>query len=201
MTLTHAQLLDAVRAAGHGRESFTCADIRQQLGLSTGDKKQMNRFYSRFRALQNDPASQIEKLASNCYRLRVVASDPPAAEQRLEAAAPHGDPPSARTDDLVELISSGADEPPGLAIHMAESISPPASEPSPEPSALAAQALVQVAAIDAPPMEMEEAATADAATPPPAVHAPKPRAQWLSRMASFFGRRASKSDVGVAVGA
>jgi hypothetical protein len=75
MKLTQQQLMQAVRAAGAGRESFTCADVREQLGLSAKDRQKANQFYRAFRALQAEASDEIEKLATNCYRLR-----PPAPE-------------------------------------------------------------------------------------------------------------------------
>src|SRR5687768_3315610 len=117
MTLTHAQLLDAVRAAGRDRESFTCADVRQQLGLSTADRKQMNRFYKLFGALQKDAANQIEKLGSNCYRVRVTSAAPcvvdaPVAEvvqvpsEPAIAAVLEAVPPSvARSEPVLEAAA------------------------------------------------------------------------------------------------
>jgi hypothetical protein len=166
MTLTHANLLDAVRAASRDRESFTCADVRQQLGLSTGDRKQLNRFYSRFRALQKDAANEIEKLGKDAYRLRVTAAEAPVA---LEVAPEQSEQVVVRTPEVsVEVQQAVA----ALRTH--------------EPA-----------------VEALHVSAADAGAPAVSVApASKPRAPWLSRMASFFGRR-PKHDVatGVAVGA
>jgi hypothetical protein len=176
MTLTHAQLLDAVRAAGRDRESFTCADVRQQLGLSTGDRKLMNRFYKLFGALQKDAASQIEKLGNNCYRLRASSATPGA-----------------------ELAQAS---PPAIAVVL-EAVPPQleASEPVFEAAAeILPPAVVRTPRVEASPSVREPAHVALApARPTPAS---KPRVQWLSRMLNFF-RRGDKSAVssGIAVGA
>jgi hypothetical protein len=69
MTFTHEELLSAVREAGRDRESFTCADVRGCLGLSTKDRRQLSRFHAQFRAFQKQAGDEIEKVANNCYRL------------------------------------------------------------------------------------------------------------------------------------
>jgi hypothetical protein len=194
MTLTHAQLMDAVRAAGRDRESFTCADVRQQLGLSTADRVQMNRFYKRFSALQKSATDEIEKLGNNCYRLlRVSVVEAPA----VEAPAVDGPVVQAHVVEapVVEapVAHAAAVESPFVAALIAEipDVEPPATV---EP----------VQRLEAAPVVLAQAVAEDAVDAQPAVSTPppaKPRAQWLSRMASFFSRRPSKSDVGVAVGA
>jgi hypothetical protein len=200
MTLTHAKLLDAVRAAGRDRASFTCADVRQQLGLSTHDKKQLNRFYSLFRALQKDAANEVEKLANNSYRLRAAAApaSSPAAEP-LQVQSE--DPALPRLDDTLEVVSgelqvvSGAElaevaAPPEQASQLAQvlQVSAESSEPEVAPPALLEPIVAEL---------VHEAPVAVAP-------ASKPRPQWLTRMARFFGRRPSaKNDAAasVAVGA
>lgn len=69
MKFTEQQLLQAARAVGLGRESFSTAELREQLGVSTKDQKKLNQFYRSFRALQS-AEGEIEKLGPNCYRLR-----------------------------------------------------------------------------------------------------------------------------------
>ncbi len=71
MKFTQQQLLQAARAVGLGRESFTTAELREQLKVSTKDSQKLNQFYRAFRALQSADESEIEKLGPNCYRLRV----------------------------------------------------------------------------------------------------------------------------------
>lgn len=236
MTLTHAKLLDAVRAAGRDRDSFTCADVRQQLGLSTADRKQLNRFYSRFRALQQDAASEIEKLGNNCYRLRA-----PAVAPLGEAAAPAAEKAEARADSALNGTDLSAAEPAPngtevAAVPAPDAFEPPLAEPAPkgiEVTLLAESARsatemtvllepapsgIELVAL-APPLPSaagvqpcsrqadEVSARSPAADASPALEparpAPKPRPQWLSRMASFFSRRGNKGEVtsGVAVGA
>jgi hypothetical protein len=177
MTLTHANLLDAVRAAGRDRESFTCADVRQQLGLSTGDRKQLSRFYGRFRALQKDAANEIEKLGKDAYRLRVTAAEPPVA---LEAAPQQSEQGVVRTPEVAV---------PEVAVQLHEAVAAlRAHEPDFESLHV---------------VESLHVSGADAGEPAASVApASKPRAPWLSRMASFFSRR-PKNEVasGVAVGA
>jgi hypothetical protein len=130
MTLTHAKLLDAVRAAGRDRESFTCADVRQQLGLSTGDRKQLSRFYSRFRALQKDAANEIEKLGKDAYRVRVTAAEPPAAVA-VEAAPQQSEQLVARAPEVAvevqEAVAALRAHEPDESVH---SSVPDADEPA-----------------------------------------------------------------------
>src|SRR5262245_53446881 len=80
MMFTHEQLLKAVRKAGRNGEPFTCAAVRDCLGLSTRDRKQLNRFYSDFRALQKAAPEVFEKVGKNAYQLRVEASEPVISE-------------------------------------------------------------------------------------------------------------------------
>jgi hypothetical protein len=75
MMFTHEQLLKAVRKAGRHGQQFTCASVRESLGLSTRDKKQLNRFYAEFRALQKSAPEVFEKLGKNAYRLTAVPSE------------------------------------------------------------------------------------------------------------------------------
>lgn len=179
MTLTHAQLMDAIRAAGHDQRSFTCADVRQHLGLATQDKKQLNRFYSRFRALQKDAANQIEKLGSNCYQLRSSALAQPISTQRSEAEWENDDTSVLTCDDLVEVVAMDVDVartaqtlelPPPPPAHVINCVdlddtNDTSSEPAAEPSA-------------------------------PAIALPvaKVRSEWFSKMARFFGRRTSQGS-------
>lgn len=71
MKFTQQRLLEAARAVGRGRESFTTAELREQLGVSTKDSQKLNQFRRGFRALQSEAESEIEKLGPNSYRLRV----------------------------------------------------------------------------------------------------------------------------------
>ncbi len=200
MMLTHAQLLDAVRAAGRDRESFTCADVRQQLGLATQDRQQLNRFYSRFRALQKDATTPIEKLGSNCYRLRATATEAPAAAPSLDVALTQDDEPSVpaleQADEMVtrnEMVTRDLAAP-SSAADVAEcsleaaALAPSSVEPGEVISAQARNDVEPFCAQDSQAGERETTAQ------PPVAHVPKPRGEWLNRMARFFGRRPSKSD-------
>src|SRR5262245_55682288 len=79
MKPTHEQLLQAVREAGRGRDSFTCADVRAQLGVVTKDRAKLNQFYRSFRAFSAAHAAEIEKVGTNCYRL--LTQEPELAER------------------------------------------------------------------------------------------------------------------------
>lgn len=198
MTLTHAKLLDAVRAAGRDRESFTCADVRQQLGLSTGDRKQLSRFYSRFRALQKAAADEIEKLGKDAYRLRVTLAEPAVAVE----AAPEP------IEQLAVLTREVAVE---AVIARALEVASPAEDVARQQVQVDADSLARADAHEAvatllaqePDAESVRVSAADAGEPAVTLAAAsKPRAPWLSRMVSFFSRR-PKNDVasGVAVSA
>jgi hypothetical protein len=75
MMFSHEQLLKAVRKAGHNGQPFTCSAVRDCLGLSTRDKKQLNRFYSDFRTFQKAAPEVFEKVGKNAYQLKSAASE------------------------------------------------------------------------------------------------------------------------------
>lgn len=191
MTLTHAKLLDAVRAAGRDRESFTCADVRQQLGLSTADRKQLSRFYSRFRALQKDAANEVEKLGKDAYRLRPVAEAAPQPSEQQAVLTPQVAVEAAVACALE--VSSSVEEV-ALQPVQASAVSPAGTDTHESVATLCEQV---------PDVAVLEVSAADTGAPAVALaSASKPRAPWLSRMISFFSRR-PKHDVapGVAVSA
>jgi len=101
MTLTHEALLAAVRDAGRDGQPFSCADVRQRLDLSTGDRQQLSQFHRRFRTFQRAAQGELEKLGTNSYRLRVASVGADASRERepevaspqvLEASAPVCEP-------------------------------------------------------------------------------------------------------------
>jgi hypothetical protein len=83
MMFTHEQLLKAVRKAGRNGQPFTCAGVRDCLGLSTRDKKQLNRFYSEFRTFQKAAPEVFEKVGKNAYRLTPISELPEPLPQAL----------------------------------------------------------------------------------------------------------------------
>jgi len=89
MTLTHEALLAAVRDAGRDGQPFSCADIRQRLDLSTGDRQQLSQFHRRFRTFQKAAQGELEKLGTNSYRLRTANVGMDVSSERLpEVASP-----------------------------------------------------------------------------------------------------------------
>lgn len=85
MMFTHEQLLKAVKKAGRNGQPFTCAAVRESLGLSTRDKKQLSRFHTEFRALLRSAPEVFEKVGKNAYQLKLVAApEQPAALEVIE---------------------------------------------------------------------------------------------------------------------
>jgi hypothetical protein len=70
MKFTHQELLQAVRTAAQGHESFTSADVRKQLGVETRDKRALGQFQQSFRNFRKTLGTDLEKLSNNRYRLR-----------------------------------------------------------------------------------------------------------------------------------
>ena len=83
MKFTDQELLAAVHEAGRGRESFTCADVRKQLRVSTKDRRKLSQFHRAFQSFQKGAVEDLEKLGNNCYRLRVQTQVEPV---EIEAA-------------------------------------------------------------------------------------------------------------------
>jgi hypothetical protein len=112
MKFTQQELLQAVRTAAEGHESFTSADVRKQLGLETRDKRELSQFQHSFRNFRKTLGADLEKLSNNRYRLREGAS---------EAALPVsvGDAPHASEIDVV--APSEACEQVGLSLAAAPS--------------------------------------------------------------------------------
>ena len=99
MMFTHEQLLKAVRKAGRDGQPFTCAAVRECLGVSTRDKKQLSRFHTEFRNLLRVAPEVFEKVGKNSYQL--VAAPAVAAAEPVPAAL----------EESVELESVAAEQP------------------------------------------------------------------------------------------
>jgi hypothetical protein len=138
MKPTHEELLQAVREVGRSGETFTCAALRQQLGVSTQDRRKLSQFHRSFRAFQDAAGDVIEKVGPNCYRLmepreEAVASREPAAEAAepvqssaaIEASAPAASLPPELTAPATEPAAAAA-EPAAAAAEPAEPAAPPA---------------------------------------------------------------------------
>lgn len=80
---TQEELLNALHEAGADGKPFTLSAVRARLGLSGGDKHELDRFRRRVRSLQKAPDSRLERVGNSSYRLRPAAANP---EPQLQAA-------------------------------------------------------------------------------------------------------------------
>ncbi|HKP62320.1 MAG TPA: hypothetical protein VJV78_36555 [Polyangiales bacterium] len=196
MTFTHEQLLKAVRKAGRNGEPFTCAAVRDCLGLSTRDRKQLNRFYSDFRALQKAAPEVFEKVGKNAYQLKVEKSEPEISEL----------PEPVETERMVCIEIEIEPEPAAEPI-AADSSVQTATLPEPEelgfaetaPELESLEMPLQLIEVDFDVNQLEVAPVNETqrveelirkdAPPPPAPRGWLGRSQWLGRrVAEFFGR-------------
>lgn len=69
MTFTDEQLWAAVRSAGRDGQSFTCATVRDVLGMSSKKRHELAQFRDRFRAFRLTAGEGIEKVGKSAYRL------------------------------------------------------------------------------------------------------------------------------------
>jgi hypothetical protein len=70
MTFTHVEILDAVRIAGRDGQVFGCAAVREQLQVSTRNRRELSKFHRRFKAFQNAAPDEIQRVGNNLYRLK-----------------------------------------------------------------------------------------------------------------------------------
>jgi hypothetical protein len=211
MMFTQEQLLTAVRKAGGNGQAFTCAAVRDCLGLSTRDKKQLNRFYAEFRAFQKAAPEVFEKVGKNAYRLTAI-TEAPEPEPVAEAL------PSEAVEDVGELVCVEIEiEPEPVAADDAAAvphvaISVPAelgftsrdsselgfAESAPDLQCLELPLQLIEVELDGDPQQtapvsetqrVEELIRKDAPQPPPLRGGWLGRSQWLGRrVAEFFGR-------------
>jgi len=69
VTFTDEQLWAAVRSAGRDGQSFTCATVRDGLGMSSKKRHDLAQFRDRFRAFRLTAGPSIEKVGKSAYRL------------------------------------------------------------------------------------------------------------------------------------
>lgn len=77
MTFSDEQLWAAVRSVGSDGQSFTCATVRESLGLSTSKRHELAQFRDRFRAFRLTAGPEIEKVGKSAYRLKPTAAEAP----------------------------------------------------------------------------------------------------------------------------
>ena len=97
MTLTDEQLWAAVHSAGRDGQSFTCATLRECLGMSSKKRHELAQFRDRFRSFRLAAGEGIEKVGKTAYRLKVAeatAAETPVAEAPVAEAA---------TENLIEF--------------------------------------------------------------------------------------------------
>jgi hypothetical protein len=69
VTFTDEQLWAAVRSAGRDGQSFTCATVREVLGMSSNKRHELAQFRDRFRAFRLTAGEGIAKVGKSAYRL------------------------------------------------------------------------------------------------------------------------------------
>lgn len=74
MTFTDEQLWAAVRSAGGEGQSFTCATLREQMGVTSTKRNDLQQFRDRFRAFRLAAGEEIEKVGKSAYRLKPAAA-------------------------------------------------------------------------------------------------------------------------------
>jgi hypothetical protein len=91
VTFTDEQLWTAVRSVGSDGQSFTCATVREFLGVATKQRHELAQFRDRFRAFRLAAGGEIVKAGKSAYRLKPTAAEAasevaPAVEAAPEAA-------------------------------------------------------------------------------------------------------------------
>lgn len=77
MTFSDEQLWAAVRSVGSDGQSFTCATVRESLGLSTTKRHELAQFRDRFRSFRLAAGHEIQKVGKTAYRLKPTAAEAP----------------------------------------------------------------------------------------------------------------------------
>ncbi|MET0390346.1 MAG: hypothetical protein ABW321_30520 [Polyangiales bacterium] len=80
MTFTHEEMLNAVRKAGENGQAFSCAAVRDQLNVSTRNRRELSKFHRRFKTFQDEAPNEIEKIGNNTYRLKSAVAAPSVSE-------------------------------------------------------------------------------------------------------------------------
>lgn len=210
MMFTQEQLLKAVRKAGSDGQAFSCAAVRDCLGLTTRDKKQLNRFYSEFRAFQKAAPEVFEKVGKNAYRLTAVSELPePVLEAEALLLEPEQDvselvcveieiePEPAAADGVAADPPVAASEPAVLGFSAHDSAELGFAESAPDLQCLDLPLRLIEVDFDAHPQEAEPISETQRVEELIRKDAPQPalrggwlgRGQWLGRrVAEFFGR-------------
>jgi hypothetical protein len=156
VTFTDEQLWTAVRSVGSDGQSFTCATVREFLGVSTKKRQELAQFRDRFRAFRLTAGGEIVKAGKSAYRLKPAA----AAEEAQEHA------PAVVEAALPEVAEAAAVEA-GPAVERESA--PVAAAPEATPLEAASEAApVEAAAAEAVPVE----APAPAPAPLPSFSSP-----------------------------
>jgi hypothetical protein len=87
VTFTDEQLWAAVRSAGRDGQSFTCASVRECLGMSSKKRHELAQFRDRFRAFRLTAGEGIEKIGKTAYRLTAAHELEHVLEHELEHEA------------------------------------------------------------------------------------------------------------------
>jgi hypothetical protein len=96
VTFTDQELWAAVRSAGSDGQSFTCATVRECLGMSSKKRHELAQFRDRFRAFRLAAGEGIEKVGKSAYRLKAAeVQEAPEAMIELEVIVVADDAPEA----------------------------------------------------------------------------------------------------------
>ena len=163
MKFTHDELLNAVRIAGENGEPFTCADVRDCLGVKSPDRETLNLFHRRFRTFQKEAAEEIERVGKNAYRLKQgkrARARREAAAAAAAAAAASAPAPVIEAVIHAEALQTAADP----VIAAPEALPQPepqvvaaAPEPEPDATASALESQAELAPLAAAPPAKQEA--------------------------------------------
>lgn len=125
MTFTDDQLWAAVHSVGRDGQSFTCATVRESLGMSSKKRHDLAQFRDRFRAFRLTAGEGIVKVGKTSYRLKTAET-----AVATEAHAPEA---HEMTENLIELelIVVAADAPEALD---ARDVTERAPAPKPVPA-------------------------------------------------------------------
>jgi hypothetical protein len=157
VTFTDEQLWAAVRSAGRDGQSFTCATVRDVLGMSSKKRQELAQFRDRFRAFRLAAGDGIEKVGKTAYRLTGTRTEEGEMSEALfefEVIAV--------ADEAEEVAEATAPEVAEVsAPDIAEAFAPEVAEAS-APEAVLALAVeaTETSALEAAPVEVAERAPA-----------------------------------------
>jgi hypothetical protein len=116
VTFTDEQLWAAVRSAGRDGQSFTCATVRDVLGMSSKKRHDLAQFRDRFRAFRLTASAGIEKVGKSAYRL-TDTEEQDMSEMLIEF-------------ELIAIADDAAEAADGTAPSVVEASAPPAAQPT-----------------------------------------------------------------------